>query len=165
MTTNPPVTYTVAEQRCYSGDLIPYLVKIMDGAKTMTPFKTITEARKALAEIEAGPVCQHCGSFMAFSQANPHDVKEMQQRGCCSYCLHFLSILDSCPESFCADGRVYSLGLEDAKGPSHCRGFGGQKWRITKEDGTVFYSTNLWHNGLAPVKIAAMFPRYNLQGL
>jgi hypothetical protein len=45
------------------------------------------------------------------------------------------------------DGKHYAIGNESAPGPSHCRGFGGSRFRIRFHDGRYVESTNLWHQG------------------
>lgn len=53
------------------------------------------------------------------------------------------------------EGNHYTVGDENAKG---MRGFGGVKFRIKFNDGTVVTTTNLWHQGKIPTPLQNELP-------
>jgi hypothetical protein len=146
----PQETYSVQQDRG-----IWYLVKIVSGGCQKTPFKSYEQASKVLTEIESGPVCTYCGSYLALC-LDQLDKEIMLEHTCCANCAFYVQLASRDSGYIFADGcSIYTIGKEDKS--NRFRGFGGQKWIITYPDGKVVESTNLWSNGQTCEKLAATF--------
>ena len=103
--------------------------------------------------------CRICGSEI------DHETyicgQEMVDRQLCFTCNHWQNQLEADKERgdykwAVIDGGHYVIAPEDEK--TRFRGFGGQKFIIIFEDGTVVRTTNLWFQGHIPEEWKSQFP-------
>lgn len=76
---------------------------------------------------------------------------------------HFQDIADRLaahdPRLVLVSGHAYSIGLESGRNvPSHCKGFGGDRWLIRFHDGRRVECDSLWHLGDIPSEWRAQLP-------
>lgn len=89
------------------------------------------------------------------------DKEIMLEHTCCANCAFFIMLANQKSKGMFADGCcVYTIGPEDRSNPF--RGFGGRRATVTYPDGRAVSTTNLWSNGQASEKAAALFPQAKL---
>lgn len=93
--------------------------------------ETANFTEKVKAQLESSKTCFRCNHWEQLA-ANPRD--------------NFLII----------DGWLYSDGGKSSA-PSHCLGFGGAKWKISK-DGKEWETNNLWSGGTIPEEFRSRLP-------
>ena len=89
--------------------------------------------------------------------------QELVNRGLCHHCNFwvntFLEYLGAKrPIVAIVNARYYVIDREDARGPAHCRGFGGSRFDIRFKDGRQVVSTNLWDRGTIPLNWRGVLP-------
>lgn len=114
--------------------------------------------------------CIHCGTEIELRFMEETN-QELLERGECFKCNHFMRLLRSDEEIKGKGGtRIVCLrpDVRGVRGRSHytaypgggrTAGFGGDKWRFKMVDtGSIFESTNLWHQGEIPECLNDHFP-------
>lgn len=89
------------------------------------------------------------------------DVDLLIALGLCFFCNGWLERLRGPrePNKFVAAGVWYSIGEKfRASAPSHCKGYGGQRFRVEMQDGRIIETDNLWHGGEIPSHLRDLFP-------
>ena len=93
--------------------------------------------------------CKTCGSPI---ESNHYiDGNVMEEHQMCFYCNFWREMLEEdskrSPHTACMiDGTHYVIGPEDSE-ETYFRGFGGRKFTIEFNDGTIVTTTNLWCQG------------------
>lgn len=101
--------------------------------------------------------CAKCGKEESNKHMGP--VAEiMKIRGLCFRCAFWSEKVDNrdLPEVARIGGGHYTVAPEG--GPSHRRGFGGERFTIRFFDGREVTTTNLWHQGEIPDDFRAELP-------
>ena len=89
--------------------------------------------------------CKECGQIHS---RNYNSLRE----DTCIICSIWLDMIDKNNDKtiITQDYNRYQIGEEDSI--SHFRGFGGRKFIITKTDGSIITSSNLWYQGVFPIR-------------
>lgn len=142
-----------------------YLVKYFDDPKTYLKkgnrinenperFCSLSPSYKTKEELIEGEnvlesPCNECGGIVSLNFVN---WKTLKNFGVCIGCNFWLKILNTINDSnrFIINGEsYYDDGYKDIKDKHHL-GFGGDYYKIRKNDGSIVETNNLWYNGEIP---------------
>lgn len=95
--------------------------------------------------------CVKCGVTGYTTNYFEPTKSRMIENSLCFECDHWTGLIigKDNKDRVRVDGSHYMIGPENNH-PSHCKGFGGAKWKIRFKDGREAETTNLWHQGQIP---------------
>lgn len=102
--------------------------------------------------------CTECSKQVEQHFSNPVQTN-MNTRHLCFHCLfwtEYVDLIDN-PTHLRIEHNHYVVGKE-TESVFGGRGFGGRRFTIKRNDGTLVTTTNLWHQGQIPVHFQERLP-------
>ena len=102
--------------------------------------------------------CKRCGKHEKNTYFKDVHDRLLASRLChtCDYWQQKIAIRDR--KNVARIGGTHYVITPETSGPNHCKGFGGDRYKIRFDDGRVVETTNLWCQGGIPADVRADLP-------